>query len=362
MRRGIAGETLQKYVERVDSESADERFMRVALDEARKGVGRTSPNPTVGAVLARGGEILAHAHHRGAGKPHAEIECLRAYGRCIPQDATLYVTLEPCLTTGRTPPCTDALIAAGVRRVVVGAIDVNPAHAGRGVEILRNAGITVETGILAAESAALNAAFNKWIQHNRPYVIAKCGMTLDGRLTLRADEERWITSAASRAHANRFRAQVDAILVGAETIRADDPQLTVRRVRGARQPWRVVLTRSGRLPKSARVFTDRFADRTLVFRNQPLQAVLDSLGEREITSVLIEGGGDILGQAVDARLIDKVHIYIAPRLSGGPVIAFPGNGAAASHDALRLRDLQYERIGGDVFVSGNASYAPAPGE
>lgn len=343
-------------------DGADERFMRAALDEARKGAGRTSPNPAVGAVLTRGGTILARGHHRGAGKPHAEIDCMRTYGRAIPEDATLYVTLEPCSTSGRTPPCTDALIAAGVRRIVVAAIDPNPAHAGRGVDLLRNAGVTVETGILAPESAELNAPFYKWIQQRRPYVIAKCGMTLDGRLTVRADEGRWITSAASRAHANRFRAQVDAILVGAETIRADDPQLTVRGVRGARQPWRVVLTRSGSLPKSARVFTDRFAERTLVYRDQSLAAVLDSLGEREITSVLIEGGGDILGQALDAQLIDKVRIYIAGRLGGGAVIAFPGTGAAASHSALRLRDLQYERIGGDVFVSGNASYAPAPGE
>jgi diaminohydroxyphosphoribosylaminopyrimidine deaminase/5-amino-6-(5-phosphoribosylamino)uracil reductase len=336
--------------------------MRAALTEADKGRGRTSPNPAVGAVLVRNGAILARGHHRGPGKPHAEVECLRDFGGAVPSDATLYVTLEPCSTFGRTPPCTTALIESGVKHAVIGSVDVNPAHAGRGIELLRHAGIRVETGVLAEECAALNEAFNKWILHKRPFVIAKCGMTLDGRLTRSPNEERWITSAASRAHANRFRAQVDAILVGAETVRADDPKLTVRGVKGARQPWRVIVTRSGRLPQAARVFTDTFAARTLTFRNQSLQAVLDSLGEREITSVLIEGGGEVLGEALDQMLIDKAHIYVAPLLAGGPVFAFAGHGAAASQTALRLRGVSYTRIGADVFITGSASYAPAPDE
>ena len=350
------------YEANVASGAQHDDFMRVAIGEAQKAIGQTSPNPAVGAVLVRNGQIVGRGHHRGAGKPHAEIECLRAFRAAVPEGSTLYVTLEPCSTFGRTPPCTDALIERRVKHVVVGALDVNPAHAGGGLELLRDAGVTVESGILADECTSLNEAFNKWIQHKRPLVIAKCGMTLDGRLTRLTGEDRWITSAASRAHANGFRAQVDAILVGAETLRTDDPQLTVRGVKGARQPWRVVLTRSGRLPKAARVFRDRFADRTLVFHDQPLEAVLDSLGERAITSVVIEGGGDVLGQALDRRLIDKVRIYIAPRLGGGPVFAFAGEGAAASHTALRLRDISYARIAGDVFVTGNASYAPAPGE
>ncbi|MDQ6765896.1 MAG: bifunctional diaminohydroxyphosphoribosylaminopyrimidine deaminase/5-amino-6-(5-phosphoribosylamino)uracil reductase RibD, partial [Verrucomicrobiota bacterium] len=218
------------------SANRDEEFMRAALVEAGKALGHTSPNPNVGAVLVVGGEIVARGHHRGAGSPHAEVECLRNCGGKIPPEAALYVTLEPCSTTGRTPPCTTALIEAGVRTVVAGAIDKNPSHQGRGLELLRSAGVTVRSGVLATECAELNQAFNKWVQTKRPWVIAKCGMTLDGRLSRRGGEERWITSRDSRAHANRFRARVDAILIGAETLRTDNPRLTARGVRGARQP------------------------------------------------------------------------------------------------------------------------------
>ena len=340
----------------------DETFMRAALAEAAKGVGHTSPNPAVGAVLVVGGKIVARGHHRGAGFPHAEVECLRAYGSALPRNAILYVTVEPCSTTGRTPPCTDMLIASGIKTVVVGAIDVNPRHAGRGIKLLQEAGITVRSGIMAAESAALNEAFNKWIVSGRPLVIAKCGMTLDGRLTRPPTEARWITSPEARRHANRFRAQVDAILIGAETLRADNPRLTSRVVRGARQPWRIVVSRSGKLPREAHLFTDRFAERTLVFRKKNLTEVLDELGRREITSVLIEGGGDVLGQALDVGLIDKVQIYVAPLISGGPVIAFAGEGAPSPEKGARLRNVRYERLGPDILVTGDATYTAASSE
>ena len=345
----------------MDRTADDEAFMRAALAEAEKGVGRTSPNPAVGAVLVVDGKIVARGHHRGSGSPHAEIECLESYEAAVRRDATLYVTLEPCSTAGRTPACTEALIAAGVKSIVVGAIDVNPKHAGRGIKALRKAGINVRTEVLAAECTAINDAFNKWIVTRRPLVIAKCGMTLDGRLTRPPGEERWITSPAARRHANCFRAQMDAILIGAETLRADNPRLTAREIPDARPPWRIVLSRSGRMPRSAHLFADYFADRTLVFRNQPLAAVLDNLGKREITSVLIEGGGDILGQALDGRLIDQVRIYLGPFLTGGPVVAFPGVGAGSTQSGVRLREIRYERIGDDVLVTGKANY-PLPAE
>ena len=330
--------------------------MRVAIAEARKGLGLTSPNPIVGAVLVRRGKVVARGHHRGAGKPHAEIECLRAFARRLPADATLYVTLEPCSTSGRTPPCTDALIASGLTRIVTGAIDPNPQHGGRGIELLRRAGVEIVHGVLADECSALNPSFNKWIRTQQPFVIAKCGMTLDGRLTRPPDEDRWITNARSRQHANRFRAEVDAILIGAETLRSDDPRLTVRSGARALQPWRIVLTRSGRLPKTAQLFSDEFAPRTRVFKAQPLSAVLDALGKEEITSVLIEGGGEILSQALDARLIDRFHIYLGPIMSGGPTLAFGGMGAAATAGAVRLRDVRYEQIATDVLVIASAEY------
>ena len=336
--------------------------MRAALLEAAKGSGHTSPNPAVGAVLVLDGKIIARGHHRHAGGPHAEVECLANVDRSIPERATMYVTLEPCSTTGRTGPCTDVIIRSGIKSVVVGAVDPNPRHAGRGIELLKSAGLDVRASVLAAECSALNKPFEKWIQTGRPYVIAKCGMSLDGRLTQPQGEDRWITSAASRRHANRFRAQVDAILVGAETVRADNPHLTVRAVRGARQPLRVVLSNSGRLPRDAHLFTDRFSDRTLVFRNQTLDAVLAELGSKEVTSVLIEGGGDVLSQALDARAIDEVQIYLGSVFTGGPVVAFGGRGAGSTSEALRLRNPQYEHLGSDVFVTGEATYDATPHE
>jgi diaminohydroxyphosphoribosylaminopyrimidine deaminase / 5-amino-6-(5-phosphoribosylamino)uracil reductase len=330
----------------------DEKFMRAALTEAKRGLGQTSPNPAVGAVLLIGNRVVAKGHHREAGRDHAEVECLRNFGARVPASAILYVTLEPCSTEGRTGPCTDAILRAGVRNVVIGATDVNPRHSGKGVVQLRNAGVSVREGVLADECAQINEAFNKWIVTGRPFVIAKCGMSLDGRLTRPPGEPHWVTEGAARRHANQLRARVDAILVGAETVRADNPRLTVRTIRSARQPWRVVLSRSGKLPRRARLFSDRFSSQTLVYRRESLSNVLKNLGERDVTSVLIEGGGDVLGQALDAQLIDKVQLYLGPILTGGPVIAFPGRGAETAAHALRLRRVSYRQIGQSVCVTG----------
>ncbi len=326
--------------------------MRAALAEARKGLGQTSPNPAVGAVLVRNGKIVSRGHHRKAGLPHAEIECLKKFDQRA-SNAALYLTLEPCSTAGRTPPCTDAIIASGIKEVVLGAIDPNPRHAGRGITQLRDAGVQVREGILADECAALNEGFNKWVQTRRPFVIAKCGMSLDGRLTRSPNESQWLTSSRTREHARGQRALVDAILIGAETLRRDNPRLTIRGDnKKAKQPWRVVVSRSGKLPRNAKLFTDRYADRTLIYTGKSLESILAELGEKEITSVLIEGGGEVLGQALDARLIDKVHVYLAPLLTGGPVLAFPGTGAASTGEALHLKQLSYQRIGNDVLIIG----------
>jgi diaminohydroxyphosphoribosylaminopyrimidine deaminase / 5-amino-6-(5-phosphoribosylamino)uracil reductase len=337
-------------------EDRDEHFMRAALREARRSLGRTSPNPAVGAVLVTGNKIVGRGHHRQAGAPHAEVECLRKFPRRIPKNATLYVTLEPCSTSGRTGPCTNAIIESGVTKLVLGALDPNPRHSGRGIELLTKAGLQVRTGVLASECSDLNEGFNKWIQTGHPFLIAKCGMSLDGRLTAPPSAGRWLTSAASRRHAQRLRAQVDAILVGAETIRADNPRLTVRGLRGARQPWRIVLSQSGSLPAKARIFTDRFADRTMVFHDIELNALLRELGAKQITSVLIEGGGRLLGQALDQRLIDKIQLYIAPVLTGGPVVAFAGIGISVTAEAPRLTRVRYEKIGPDICVTGYPAY------
>jgi diaminohydroxyphosphoribosylaminopyrimidine deaminase/5-amino-6-(5-phosphoribosylamino)uracil reductase len=330
----------------------DEEFMRAALREAKKALGQTSPNPAVGAVLVIDDRIVAKGHHREAGRDHAEIECLRNFDAAVPARSTLYVTLEPCSTAGRTAPCTDAILKAGLRSVVVGAIDVNPRHCGNGIAQLRNAGVKVRQGVLADECARLNEAFNKWIVTGRPFIIAKCGMSLDGRLTRTAKEPRWITGPPARRHARELRARVDAVLIGAETLRADNPRLTVRSAHRARRPWRVVLTRSGKLPPRARLFSDHLAARTLIYKGKSLADVVKDLGKCGITSVLIEGGGDVLGQALDGRLIDKVQLYIGPILTGGSVIAFPARGADTTPNALRLRDVSYQRIGQNVCIAG----------
>ena len=332
--------------------------MRAALAEAKRALGRTSPNPAVGAVLVIDNHIVSRGHHREAGRAHAEIECLRNFGARIPARATLYVTLEPCSTAGRTAPCTNAIIKAGLEELVIGATDLNPRHSGRGIAELRSARVRVRDGILAEECTRLNEAFNKWIVTGQPFVIAKCGMSLDGRLTRPPGESRWITGRDARRDAHQLRARVDAVLVGAETVRADNPRLTIRGVRRVRQPWRVVLTRSGQLPGYAHVLSDKFAVRTLIYKQKSLASVLKHLGKRGITSVLIEGGGDVLGEALDKRLIDKVQIYLGPMLTGGPVLAFPGEGAEQTADALRLREIEYKQIGQTISISG---YPDVPG-
>src|SRR6266513_2674402 len=327
-----------------------EEFMRAALNEAKRALGQTSPNPAVGAVLVIKNRIVAKGHHREAGRDHAEIECLRNFGGPVPPRATLYITLEPCSTVGRTAPCTGAILSAGIREVVVGAIDVNPRHSGKGIMQLRDVGVKVREGILADDCARLNEAFNKWIVTGRPFVIAKCGMSLDCRLTRPAVEPRWITGRSARSHARELRAHVDAVLVGAETVRVDNPRLTVRSARSARQPWRVVLTRSGKLPRRARLFSDRLAARTLIYKGRSLANVVKNLGKRGMTNVLIEGGGELLSQVLDARLIDKVQLYLGPILTGGPVIAFPGRGAENTANAMRLRGVSYRRIRQTVCI------------
>jgi diaminohydroxyphosphoribosylaminopyrimidine deaminase/5-amino-6-(5-phosphoribosylamino)uracil reductase len=333
--------------------------MRTALREARRGLGLTSPNPAVGAVLTAGEKIIARAFHERAGGPHAEINCLEQVAGPLPKDATLYVTLEPCSTTGQTGPCTDAIVRSGVGTVVIGTVDVNPRHNGRGIAILRKAGIEVRSGVLSEECSDLNESFNKWILTGQPFVIAKCGMSLDGRLTRPPREPRWITNARARRDAQVLRSEVDAILIGAETVRADNPRLTVRGIAGANQPWRVVLTRSESLPDGARLFRDRFKEKTIVYRKKSLPLVLRDLGKKSVTSVLIEGGGSILGQALDAGLIDKVQIYLGPIFTGGPVIAFGGRGASSTQTAVRLTRLSYAKLGDDVRVIGYPVYKSA---
>jgi diaminohydroxyphosphoribosylaminopyrimidine deaminase/5-amino-6-(5-phosphoribosylamino)uracil reductase len=318
-------------------------MMRLAIREARKGIGKTAPNPAVGAVLVRNGKVISKGWHRAAGSPHAEIDALGKVSDSA--GCTLYVTLEPCSSHGRTPPCTAAIIHAGISRVVFGATDQNPAHAGRATKILKKAGVEVSTGVLADQCSELNTAWNKWISTGLPFVTAKAGMSLDGRIAS-FPGRRWITSEAARADSMKLRAGCDAILVGAETIRIDDPHLTIRGVSKCRQPWRVVWSRSGEIPPKSKILTDEFRDRTLVFKGKSLLSVLRDLGGRGVQHVLIEGGGRTHGEAFDRGLVDRIVFYVAPVLLGGNTPAVGGRGK----NNIQLAKPYYKKVGADLRI------------
>jgi diaminohydroxyphosphoribosylaminopyrimidine deaminase/5-amino-6-(5-phosphoribosylamino)uracil reductase len=329
--------------------------MSMAIQEARRGIGLTSPNPPVGAVIVKDGELIGAGHHRRAGGPHAEIEALKQAREKFPtrlKGATIYITLEPCSTQGRTPPCTAALIEAGLVRVVYGTGDPNPAHQGRADSLLKPEGIRVVSGVLEKECADLIRPFKKWISTGLPYIIAKAGQSLDGRITRPLGEPQWITNEAARAHGRRLRQRVDAILVGAETIRRDNPMLTLRDGSGQSgkpQPWRVILSRSGDLPQDAHVFTDEFKERTLVLPSMEFADAMKELAKRQITSVLIEGGGIILGQAFRGGFVDEAHWYLAPRFCGG---GRPSLAGLAFEHSIEMTHVQILPLGDNVLVSG----------
>jgi len=334
--------------------AADEKFMREAIRLARKGLGKTRPNPAVGCVIVKRGRIIGRGWHRRAGLPHAEIEALRSLrNNTAARGATAYITLEPCSTHGRTPPCTRALIDAGVKRVVIGAIDPNPKHRGRGLRLLRKAGIKTKTRVLAAECEALNPEFNRAMTTGLPWVIAKCGMSLDGRLTRPPGEGQWITSPAARRDAMKLRATVDAILVGAGTVRADDPALTVRGVRGAVQPCRVIWAPRRMPPKNRQLLRAAADGSVLVLRQKTLRSALRELVRHGMQRVLIEGGGHTLGQAFDTRLVQEIAFYVAPLLAGGGIPAVGGRGVRRiPAKVAKQPGLRVHRIGECLRFSG----------
>ena len=360
--------------------AADERFMGLALEAAARADFATSPNPMVGAVLVRDGRVVATGHHRRAGEPHAEVDALSAAGGAA-RGADLYVSLEPCSTGGRTPPCTEAVIAAGVARVVCAMVDPNPAVDGRGVAALRAAGIAVEVGVLEARARRLNEFFITWITTGLPFVAAKFATSLDGRIATHTGESKWITSDQARALVHRLRHAHDAILVGANTVIRDDPNLTTRLPEGGgRSPLRIVLDSRLRVPVEARIFRQESggvmvatSDRAWADRHQrfvdagipvevfphhqgrvDLADLLTHLGRREVISLLIEGGSSVHGNAFDRGLVDKVHAFIAPRVIGGveSPAAVGGRGRDLLAEATPLRDVEVTRAGPDIVVSG----------
>lgn len=353
----------------------DAHYMRLALRLGRRGAGRTSPNPPVGAVVVRGGKIVGRGYHRRAGAPHAEAVAL-AQARDKARGATLYVTLEPCAHHGRTPPCTRAIVAAGIREVVVGTRDPNPRVVGGGLERLRRAGLSVRTGVLQEECEALIAAFRKHVTLGLPFVTVKLAASLDGRIATATGDARWISGPDSRTLVHRLRNQHDAVLVGAETVRRDDPELTCR-LRGGRSPLRVILDGRLRISPTSRVVRDGKAP-TLVIcgarasaarRRQiqargaevltlpenrgriPLRRVMQELGRRGIMSVLVEGGADVAAAVLKAGVADCLHLFYAPKIIGGDGRPMLGPlGVRRLRHALRVDAVQLRRIGPDLLV------------
>ena len=339
----------------------DVYWMQRALTLARNGIGYTSPNPAVGAILVKDGAELGGGWHRGAGQAHAEIEAIAAarasHGDTCCKGATIYVTLEPCSTRGRTGPCTEALIKAGIARVVYGAVDPNPNHAGVADVLLGEMGVEVSAGIEAADCGRLIRPFAKVQSTGLPWVIVKTAMSLDGRITRPPGEGQWLSGPESRTEVQQLRREADAVLTSGQTVRADDPKLTVRDPalhpeRG--QPWRVVMTsREDSLPASAALFTDEHAERTLVFCKKRIEVVLRELAsEHGVCTVLIEAGGSLLGRFIDEGWADEAVVYLAPILTGGPVPAVGGEGVADLAERLRLKDVEFARFGDDVRMRG----------
>ena len=360
----------------------DQYYMNLALDLARKSEGQTNPNPLVGAVIVKSGKVVAKGYHEKAGLPHAEAIALNKAGTKA-RGADLYVNLEPCCHHGRTPPCTEAIISAGIKRVILGIRDPNRLVNGRGIRFLRKQGVEVVIGVLRRDCHKINEHFIKYITTGRPWVILKSAVSLDGKIATRTGDSKWITGSKARAYAHRLRSRVDAILVGAETVRMDDPQLTVRpKKKGMRNPVRIIVSGKGSISTSAKIFNNAHKERVIYVANASLPLVrkkklqkigvevllvkyrkkkvdlpllMDALGKMKITSIMIEGGSEISGNALKEKLIDKLIYFLAPKIIGGKNAPGPvgGQGISRIEDFIEVKEISIEKLGNDFVIEGN---------
>lgn len=359
-------------------------YMRMALDLAASAMGRTSPNPMVGAVVVRDGRVVGRGFHARAGAPHAEVAALRQAGEGA-LGSTLYVTLEPCCHYGRTGPCTEAVIEAGVRRVVAAMADPNPLVAGKGLNRLKESGLEVDCGVMEEEARRLNEVFIKYITTGMPFVVMKAAISLDGKIATRTGDSQWITGPGAREHGHRLRDRYDAIMVGVNTVLADNPSLTTRLPGGGRDPVRLILDSRARTPPESRVINRSSPAPTIIVtagraprervrlleeagaeviaapdrdgERVDIQALMRILAGREITSVLIEGGGRVHASALECGAVDKVAWFIAPMLIGGSEAPGPlaGRGAGRLSEAVRLDRVGVSRMGNDIIIEGYIS-------
>lgn len=359
--------------------SYDEKYMRLAMQLAGNAIGRTSPNPLVGAVIVKDNRVVGCGWHRKAGTPHAEVHALNQAGE-LAQGADVYVTLEPCAHYGKTPPCAKALVEAKVKNVYGGLLDVNPKVAGKGFKILEDAGIHVEYGFLQDELRKQNEVFFKWIEHKKPFIVLKAAMTLDGKIATATGQSKWITNETSRAYGYKLRDIYDGIMVGINTVIEDNPMLTVR-VDGGKNPIRIVVDSSLKIDINANVVQDKSAktiiattdkankDKILKLQAQDVDVIvvdkdendkvdieklLDILGQQNICSILVEGGATLSGSFVAKKLVDKVYFFIAPKIIGGKKAKTPvaGTGILNLQEALALKDIQIEKLEEDVLIIG----------
>ncbi|MBI5740845.1 MAG: bifunctional diaminohydroxyphosphoribosylaminopyrimidine deaminase/5-amino-6-(5-phosphoribosylamino)uracil reductase RibD [Nitrospirae bacterium] len=370
----------------------DEIYIRKTISLAARGKGRTSPNPMVGAIVVKGGKIIAAGYHRKAGTPHAEALALNRAGKEA-KGATLYINLEPCCHTGkRTPPCTGAIVRAGIKKVVVSMIDPNPQVAGKGLKELEKAGLRTLSGVMEEEAKKLNESFIKYITKKRPFVILKIAQSLDGRIATASGESKWITGGKAREHVHKLRNELDAILVGSGTVIKDDPSLDCR-TRGGRNPYRIIVDSNLNIPLEAKVLrhddgktiiatidlnskfkiqnskllkaqqkkSDLLADmgvRILTVKEKDgkvdLKSLMKELGRLEITSVMIEGGSTINASALASGIVDKVLIFVAPKIIGGTdsIPSIGGKSPALLKNAFTLKDLRMKKLGGDFLFEG----------
>jgi len=360
----------------------DQYYMNLALDLARKSEGQTNPNPLVGAVIVKSGKVVAKGYHEKAGLPHAEAIALNKAGTKA-RGADLYVNLEPCCHHGRTPPCTEAIISAGIKRVILGIRDPNRLVNGRGIRFLRKQGVEVVIGVLRRDCHKINEHFIKYITTGRPWVILKSAVSLDGKIATRTGDSKWITGSKARAYAHRLRSRVDAILVGAETVRMDDPQLTVRpKKKSMRNPVRIIVSGKGSISTSAKIFNNAHKERVIYVANASLPLVrkkklqkigvevllvkyrkkkvdlpllMDALGKMKITSIMIEGGSEISGNALKEKLVDKLIYFLAPKIIGGKNAPGPvgGQGISRIEDFIEVKEISIEKLGNDFVIEGN---------
>jgi len=357
------------------SKAQHEVWMQRALECAREGMGLTRPNPPVGAVCVARGKLAGEGTHRRAGGPHAEIHALRQAGTRA-RGSTLYVTLEPCSTRGRTPPCTEAILASGVREVVVGSTDPNPAHRGRGLRLLRAAGVKVTSGMCRADCDALLEPFRLWVTGGTPFVTLKLATTLDGRIADRHGASRWITGSEARREVQALRRCADAILVGRNTLELDDPSLLPRPAYG-RKPYRVILSASGRVPLAARVFNDTHAERTFLLTTKacpakvltrlkrqgvcililparrgriPVDTALKALGKQGILHVLCEGGGDVAADLLHAGAVNELRLFTAASFLGGDGVCAVGGRGWTMADRPEWKLVSVDQLGEDACM------------